>query len=190
MPTECALPMNAVTAMWWPALFWSSRRYAYIIFNQDLYDSNGNIPTYDKLGIVAHCESTDEIAEYIGCDAQAVADSFAAWNECVQNQSDPEFGSEYTWERNITTEGPWYVIKIAPGIHHTMGGIEINTEAEVISTEGEAIPGTVRLRRSHRRRSRRQPGRRQRPDGLPGIRYDCRRKCGGILPVTRRSISV
>ncbi len=115
--------------------------YAYIIFNQDLYDSNGNIPTYDKLGIVAHCESTDEIAEYIGCDAQAVADSFAAWNECVQNQSDPEFGSEYTWERNITTEGPWYVIKIAPGIHHTMGGIEINTEAEVISTEGEAIPG-------------------------------------------------
>ena len=32
------------------------------------------------------------------------------------------------------------MIKIAPGIHHTMGGIQINTEAEVISTEGTVIP--------------------------------------------------
>lgn len=115
--------------------------YAYVVFNQDLYDSNGNIPTYDKLGIVAHCESTDDIAAYIGCDAQAVADSFAAWNTCCENQSDPDFSSAYTWERNITTEGPWYVIKIAPGIHHTMGGIQIDTEAQVISTEGTVMPG-------------------------------------------------
>lgn len=115
--------------------------YAYVVFNQDLYDSNGNIPTYDKLGIVAHCESTDDIAAYIGCDPQAVADTFAAWNTCCENQSDPEFSSAYTWERNITTEGPWYVIKVAPGIHHTMGGIQIDTEAQVISTEGTVIPG-------------------------------------------------
>lgn len=115
--------------------------YAYVVFNQDLFDSNGNIPTYDKLGIVAHCASTEEIAEYIGCDAQAVADSFAAWNAACQAQKDEEFASNYTWERDITTEGPWYVIKIAPGIHHTMGGIEINTDAQVISTEGEVIPG-------------------------------------------------
>ena len=114
--------------------------YAYIVFNQDLYDSNGNIPTYDKLGIVAHCNDTDEIAAYIGCDSQAVADSFAAWNTACENKNDPDFASEYDWKRNITTSGPWYVIKVAPGIHHTMGGIQINTEAEVISTEGTAIP--------------------------------------------------
>ena len=114
--------------------------YAYIVFNQDLYDNNGNIPTYDKLGIVAHCANTDEIAAYIGCDAQTVADSFAAWNTACENKNDPEFASEYDWERNITTSGPWYVIKIAPGIHHTMGGIQINTETEVISTEGTVIP--------------------------------------------------
>ncbi|MBR2942079.1 MAG: flavocytochrome c [Clostridia bacterium] len=115
--------------------------YAYVVFNQDLYDSNGNIPTYDKVGVVAHCADTAEIAAYIGCDEQAVADTFAAWNTACENKNDPEFASAFTWSRNIVAEGPWYVIKIAPGIHHTMGGIEIDVEAQVISTEGNVIPG-------------------------------------------------
>lgn len=115
--------------------------YAYVVFNQDLYDSNGNIPTYDKVGVVAHCADTAAIAAYIGCDEQAVADSFAAWNTACENQNDPEFGSAFKWSRNIAAEGPWYVIKIAPGIHHCMGGIEIDVEAQVISTEGKVIPG-------------------------------------------------
>ena len=36
---------------------------------------------------------------------------------------------------------PYYAIKIAPGIHHTMGGIKIDTEAQVIDTDGNVIPG-------------------------------------------------
>ena len=115
--------------------------YAYVVFNQDLYDSNGNIPTYDKVGIVAHCASTDEIAAYIGADAQTVADEFAAWHDACEKQSDERFSSSFKWTRDITASGPWYVIKIAPGIHHTMGGVQINTETEVISKEGAPIPG-------------------------------------------------
>ena len=39
------------------------------------------------------------------------------------------------------TEGPWYVVKKVPTIHHTMGGIKINTKAQVIDTKGKVIPG-------------------------------------------------
>ena len=39
------------------------------------------------------------------------------------------------------TKAPYYAVKVAPGVHHTMGGVEINTSAQVISTQGEAIPG-------------------------------------------------
>ena len=39
------------------------------------------------------------------------------------------------------TMAPFYAIQIAPGIHHTMGGVKIDTSAEVISTEGTVIPG-------------------------------------------------
>ena len=36
---------------------------------------------------------------------------------------------------------PYYAIKIAPGIHHTMGGVKIDTKAQVIGTDGKPIPG-------------------------------------------------
>lgn len=39
------------------------------------------------------------------------------------------------------TEGPWYACKKVPTVHHTMGGLHINTEAQVIDTEGKVIKG-------------------------------------------------
>ena len=72
---------------------------------------------------------------------EAVDATFADWHAACEAQNDAEFDSPFEWTRDITASGPWYVIKIAPGIHHTMGGVEINTETEVISTEGEPIPG-------------------------------------------------
>ena len=36
---------------------------------------------------------------------------------------------------------PFYAIQIAPGIHHTMGGVKIDTATRVIDTEGKPIPG-------------------------------------------------
>lgn len=36
---------------------------------------------------------------------------------------------------------PYYAIKIAPGIHHTMGGVHIDTSARVVNVNGETIPG-------------------------------------------------
>ena len=38
-------------------------------------------------------------------------------------------------------EAPYYAIEVEPVIHHTMGGIKINTKAEVITRAGNAIPG-------------------------------------------------
>jgi succinate dehydrogenase/fumarate reductase flavoprotein subunit len=39
-------------------------------------------------------------------------------------------------------EAPWWVGSVQrPYVHHTMGGIEINAKAEVLSTGGEVIPG-------------------------------------------------
>ncbi|TXX28505.1 FAD-binding protein, partial [Escherichia coli] len=37
--------------------------------------------------------------------------------------------------------GPYYAIKIAPGIHHTMGGVKINTNTQVLKKDGSVIDG-------------------------------------------------
>jgi fumarate reductase flavoprotein subunit len=36
---------------------------------------------------------------------------------------------------------PFYAIDVMPAIHHTMGGVRIDTETRVISTAGNIIPG-------------------------------------------------
>ena len=36
---------------------------------------------------------------------------------------------------------PYYAVQIAPGIHHTMGGVEVNTKYEVLDKDGNVIPG-------------------------------------------------
>ena len=42
--------------------------------------------------------------------------------------------------RQVAT-APFYAVEVGPAVHHTMGGIKINTSAQVIDTAGAAVPG-------------------------------------------------
>ncbi|MDF2473444.1 MAG: flavocytochrome c [Anaerocolumna sp.] len=114
--------------------------YAYLIFDQKLRDNLSAIEKYVEYDITVQADSFEELAGLIDTDAATLVDTMNKWNEAVANQNDTEFGRTTGMENDITT-GPFYAIKIAPGVHHTMGGVEINTKAEVISSEGNAIPG-------------------------------------------------
>ena len=37
-------------------------------------------------------------------------------------------------------KAPYYATIMAPSVHHTMGGVKINTRGEVIGTDGKIIP--------------------------------------------------
>lgn len=118
--------------------------YAYIILDQALVDGSKKAQEYvDPAKEMATSGATyEELAANLGFDETATANfvkTMEAWNDTVNNGTPDEFG------RNnglIALEvGPFYAIKIAPGIHHTMGGVKINTSAEVLNTANEAIPG-------------------------------------------------
>ena len=115
-------------------------QYAYIIFDQNLRDHLKAIEKYVKSGIVVQSDTIEGLAEQLGIDPAVLSKTLADWNGYVQNQHDPDFGRTTGMNAYLTTP-PYYAIKIAPGIHHTMGGIKINTSAEVINTEGKPIPG-------------------------------------------------
>jgi fumarate reductase flavoprotein subunit len=61
------------------------------------------------------------------------------WNACVEAKEDADFGRVSF--ANPLDQAPYYAIKVQPGIHHTMGGIKINEDAQVIDTEGNVIAG-------------------------------------------------
>ena len=114
--------------------------YAYEIFDQQLRDSLSAIEKYVESNIVVQADTIEELAKELGLDEATLVETVNTWNEAVANQNDPEFGRTTGMEKNISV-APFYAIKIAPGVHHTMGGVEINTNAEVVSTEGTVIPG-------------------------------------------------
>ena len=114
--------------------------YAYIIFDQNIRDNLKAIESYVKAGITVEGATIEELAGKIDVDPATLTETITTWNEAVAAKSDKEFERATGMEHDLSA-APYYAIKIAPGVHHTMGGVKINTSCEVISTEGEVIPG-------------------------------------------------
>lgn len=97
---------------------------------------------YDNLierGILVKADTIEDAAAHFGIDAEELKKTVANYNEYSANGKDLEFNKR--GELVAFTDGPYYIMKSRPAIHHTMGGIKINTNAEVLNTAGEVIDG-------------------------------------------------
>ena len=112
---------------------------AYLIVDQAMVDASSVIAGYIKQGLTVSGETYEELAETLGIDPTTFAETMNTWNGYVEAGEDPDFG-RVSFANPLDT-APYYAIAVTPGVHHTMGGLEINTNAEVLSTEGEVIPG-------------------------------------------------
>ena len=114
--------------------------YAYIIFDQRLRAGLKAIEKYVSTGITVQGDTIEELAEKIDVDPATLAETLKNWNQYVADQNDPDFGRTTGMDHDLS-QAPFYAIKIAPGIHHTMGGVHIDTDARVIDKDGNPIPG-------------------------------------------------
>lgn len=112
---------------------------AYLVVDQKMVDASSVIAGYIKKGYTVQGETYAELAEAMGVPADALESTMNTWNQCVTDKNDPEFGR--TSFANALDTAPYYAIKIAPGVHHTMGGVKINTNTEVLDTNGNVISG-------------------------------------------------
>lgn len=117
--------------------------YAYIIFDQRIVDDLSSTQKYINSGLTVQADTYEELAKAMGLEGNAVqnfVDTMETWNKAVASGEDTEFGRNNGMDEDLAT-APYYAIKIAPGIHHTMGGLKINTSGEVLTKSGSAIPG-------------------------------------------------
>ena len=114
--------------------------YAYIIFDQKLREGLKATEKYISTGITVQGDTIEDLAAQIDVDPATLAETLANWNKCVADKNDAEFGRTTGMDNDLSTP-PYYAIKIAPGIHHTMGGVHIDTGAHVIDLNGNVIPG-------------------------------------------------
>lgn len=117
----------------------------YTIADQVMALTAQNRPTQEMIdkmvddGLIYRADTLEGLAEIIGCDAQTFIDEIDKYNSFVDAGEDPEFGKS-VFEMKVLT-GPFYACPAKPAIHHTMGGLQINTNAQVMNTEGNIISG-------------------------------------------------
>ena len=112
--------------------------YAWLIVDQKMYDASAVIQGYVSKGWTVTGETPEALAKEMGVDEATLAKTIETWNSYVEAKEDPEFNRTSFAEK---LEGPFYALTVQPGIHHTMGGLKINTACEVLTESDEAIPG-------------------------------------------------
>ena len=111
----------------------------YLVFDQAVRDSLKAIEEYINAGIIFESDTVEGLAEQIGVDPAALKETMDQYAGYQASGTDPDFGRE-SMEVPLT-KAKFYAGLCAPAIHHTMGGVKINTQAQVINTEGNVIPG-------------------------------------------------
>ncbi|WP_226092893.1 flavocytochrome c [Dickeya oryzae] len=112
--------------------------HAYVIFNDALVKQNKTIDTYFKQKLVLEGDSVEALATAIKMDPKQLSKTLSDYTGYAKANKDTEFGRE-SFKQALNT-GKYYAIEVTPGIHHTMGGIAINTKAQVLDNQGKVIP--------------------------------------------------
>ena len=113
--------------------------YSWLVVDQAMADASSVIQGYIKKGYTVTGETYEELGKAMGVDEAAFAETMNTWNGYVEAKNDPDFGR--TSFANPLNTAPYYAIKVTAGVHHTMGGLTINTNTEVLKEDGSVIPG-------------------------------------------------
>ena len=95
------------------------------------------LPTFRPVPYVA--DSLEALAEMIGVPARALTETVENYNAHALAQTPDEFGRVvYTAPLE---NPPFYAQERAPAAHHTMGGVNINLEGQVLKADGTPLEG-------------------------------------------------
>lgn len=100
---------------------------------------NEDVETLVSIGRIYKADSLADLAKQLGMPADKLEATVAEFNKMVEAKNDPKFGRKL-FDRPIV-KPPFYATPRAPSIHHTMGGLQISTNAQVLDKNGKPIPG-------------------------------------------------
>lgn len=114
-------------------------KYAYAIFGEGTKDKVKAVDQYISKDMVVEADNVEELAKKLDIKPEELNATVTKWNKAVADKKDSEFGRTTGMINDIS--GKVYAIKVAPGIHHTMAGVKINTQTQVLKEDGQPIKG-------------------------------------------------
>ncbi len=115
---------------------------AYLLFDQGVRESLKAIEGYVKQGLLTQDDTLSGLAAKLNMDAENLEAAVKTYNDYqTSGNGDKDFGRKASEMPRAIATGPYYAVEVGPAVHHTMGGIKINTKAEVLTTSDAVIPG-------------------------------------------------
>lgn len=128
------------------ALFEQEDSFMWVILDSHSYPTgdirnhfNESIDELVAEGRAFKADSLEELAEQIGISVENLVEEVDNFNKSVETGEADKFGRTL-YEHKID-KAPFYAGGRVPTVHHTMGGIQINTNTQVIGSNGDIIPG-------------------------------------------------
>ena len=90
-------------------------------------------------GTLFRADTLEALAEQINIEPAILVDTITKYNSYVDAGFDPEFNKGGFDLKCI--KAPFYATPRKPAVHHTMGGLKIDTETHVINEAGQQILG-------------------------------------------------
>ncbi len=119
-------------------------KYAYLLWGQEV-ETVGNMTklheneynNFVNSGLLFKADTLEELAKEADIDYDTLKQTIDTYNQYALAGSDPE--QNRGGKLRTIAEGPFYLQKVAPATHHTMGGVVINTNAQVLNADGDVI---------------------------------------------------
>lgn len=83
-------------------------------------------------GIAIAFDSLDALAAHYKVPANKLKEQVERYNKAVTTGIDTDFGKPLAMGQKSITQAPFYGIRLWPKVHHCMGGVQINTESQVL----------------------------------------------------------
>ena len=92
-------------------------------------------------GAIRKFDTLEALAQYYNIPQAALLEEVARWNGYVEKKKDPQFDCMIFPDAKPTVMPPFYAARLWPRVHHTMGGLVIDTNAQVTGFNMKPVPG-------------------------------------------------
>ena len=103
--------------------------------------SGHNIPRALKKGVVKTFNHLHEVADAYDIPLDKFEETVTRFNDFVVDGIDIEYGKPILSDAAPLKHPPYFAMRLWPKVHYTMGGILINTKAQVLDLRGRPIQG-------------------------------------------------
>jgi len=114
----------------------------FLLMNEEMANEFGHHFDYykDVKGFIIEHNNFNELSKNINVDYKKLENTINAHNDAYDKKIIDKY-NKTTFFHKFDLNNKIYSMVITPSVHYTMGGLKINSKAEIISTNGKSING-------------------------------------------------